>query len=122
MEANRHSTQAPPGWKLISVREYLETHRGRHALVVAVTAVSPFVGLALGDLVGLVVGGALSVVGYFGGRLAQIKVRELETVDSGSLDADGMTVGVKLISAKLEAVREPDGDRPLAESSEGKGA
>lgn len=102
-----HFSSGPsPGWQLVKVREYLEARPGKHALVVTVAVAGPFVGLVFGDVGGFVAGAVLSAAGYFIGREVTIKVRDRETVASGTLDPEGLSLGVRVLSAQLERVEE----------------
>ena len=59
-------------------REFLEKRPGVLAVVIAITIVSPFLGLVLAGWVGVAVGLVLSGIAYFIGPSALTKIIEIE--------------------------------------------
>ncbi|MEA1876819.1 MAG: hypothetical protein U9N86_08130 [Bacteroidota bacterium] len=64
------------GWK--STREFYEKNRALLLVVIAITIISPFLGLLLVGIPGLILGLLLGGVSYFLGPWATTKVREIE--------------------------------------------
>ena len=63
------------GWE--TVREFYEKNRSILAVVIAIAVSSPFLGLLVAGIPGVVVGLFLSVASYFLGPHAVTKVREI---------------------------------------------
>jgi len=57
-------------------REYYEKHKGALGIVIAITVLSPFLGLVLAGPIGVALGLALGVLAYFLGPKAVTKVIE----------------------------------------------
>jgi len=64
------------GW--ISRREFYEKNQTLFIMIVAITIISPFIGLVLAGIPGIVVGLLLGAVSYILGPHATTKVREIE--------------------------------------------
>lgn len=64
------------GWK--SRREFYEKNRALLWVIVAITVISPLLGLLLAGIPGVIVGFLLSGASYFLGPRAVTKVREIE--------------------------------------------
>jgi predicted RNA-binding Zn-ribbon protein involved in translation (DUF1610 family) len=58
-------------------REYYQKHKGATAAVIAITVISPFIGLALVGPLGIIVGLALGSIAYYLGPKAATKIIEI---------------------------------------------
>jgi hypothetical protein len=59
-------------------REYFESNKRIRNILINLTIISPFIGLVLKGLIGLFVGFAVSILLFFLGPYALMKVREIE--------------------------------------------
>jgi hypothetical protein len=58
-------------------REYYQKHKGASTAVIAITVISPFIGLALVGPLGIIVGLALGCIAYYLGPKAATKIIEI---------------------------------------------
>lgn len=75
--AIKESIQVHSSLKWETRKEYYEKHKGAAATVIAITVVSPFIGLFLAGPAGIFVGLALGGVAYYFGPKAATKIIEI---------------------------------------------
>jgi len=63
---------------VLKIREFYETNKTVRNVVIAITILSPFVGLVLSGIVGLLFGLAVGIISYFISPYALTKIREIE--------------------------------------------
>ena len=73
----KESIQVHSSLKWETRKEYYQKHKGAAGTVIAITVFSPFVGLFLAGLVGVIIGLALGGVAYYLGPKAETKIIEI---------------------------------------------